>query len=136
MRILHLSIQELERSMTHLALIRTGPKLSTPEQCERWSDLMPLLTWQLWLAKDVVKEIRLPWQTSLPELTPGRVVQSMLPLSIKIGTRLLLPNGEETRMDGKRENFALQDVALLFSKRVKVGSKNHQNRLVNLGIFL
>jgi hypothetical protein len=41
---------------------------------------MPLLTWQLWLAKDVVREIRLPWQKSLPELTPGRVVQSMLPL--------------------------------------------------------
>ena len=36
-----------------------SPKLSTPEQCERWSDLMPLLTWQLWLAKDVVREIRL-----------------------------------------------------------------------------
>jgi hypothetical protein len=38
----------------------TVPKLSTPEQCERWSNLMPLLTWQLWLAKDVVTEIRLP----------------------------------------------------------------------------
>lgn len=38
---------------------------------------MPLLTWQLWLAKDVVTEIRLPWQKSLPELTPGRVVQSL-----------------------------------------------------------
>ncbi len=45
--------------MTHLALIRTVPKLSTPEQCERWSDLMPLLTWQLLLAKDLVREIRL-----------------------------------------------------------------------------
>ena len=31
----------------------TVPKLSTPEQCSRWSDLMPLLTWQLWLAKDL-----------------------------------------------------------------------------------
>jgi len=38
----------------------TIPKLSTPEQCERWSDLMPLLTWQLWLAQDLVREIRLP----------------------------------------------------------------------------
>ena len=91
MRILHLSIQELERSMTHLALIRTGPKLSTPEQCERWSDLMPLLTWQLWLAKDVVKEIHLPWQKSLPQLTPGRVVQSMLPLLIRIGSPTVVP---------------------------------------------
>jgi hypothetical protein len=31
---------------------------------------MPLLTWQLWLAKDVVREIRLPWQKPLSELTP------------------------------------------------------------------
>ena len=67
------------------------PKLSTPEQCERWSDLMPLLTWQLWLAKDVVREIRLPWQKSLPELTPGRVVQSMLPLLIRIGSPAVVP---------------------------------------------
>ena len=72
MRILHLSIQELERSMTHLALIRTGPKLSTPEQCERWSDLMPLLTWQLWLAKDVVTEIRLPTAIVSASIDPGQ----------------------------------------------------------------
>ena len=26
----------------------TLPHFSTPEQSERWSDLMPLLTWQLW----------------------------------------------------------------------------------------
>ena len=52
---------------------------------------MPLLTWQLWLAKDVVREIRLPWQKSLPELTPGRVVQSMLPLLIRIGTPAVAP---------------------------------------------
>ncbi len=34
----------------------TLPALSTPQQCERWSDLMPLMTWQLWLAKDIVQE--------------------------------------------------------------------------------
>ncbi len=38
----------------------TLPSLSTPHQCERWSDLMPLMTWQLWLAKDIVKEHHLP----------------------------------------------------------------------------
>ena len=26
----------------------TLPNLSTAKQCERWSDLMPLMTWQLW----------------------------------------------------------------------------------------
>jgi hypothetical protein len=34
----------------------TVPKLSTPEQCQRSIDLMPLLTWQLWLAKDLGAE--------------------------------------------------------------------------------
>jgi hypothetical protein len=40
----------------------TLPSLSTPHQWERWSDLMPLITWQLWLAKDIVQENHLPWQ--------------------------------------------------------------------------
>lgn len=28
----------------------TQPQLSSTQAAERWSDLMPLLTWQLWLA--------------------------------------------------------------------------------------
>src|SRR6476620_4211096 len=32
-------------------LFWTQPQLSTTEQCDRWSTLMPLLTWQLWLAR-------------------------------------------------------------------------------------
>jgi len=39
-------------SLAKQTLHWTVPKLSTPEQCQRWSDLMPLVTWQLWLAKD------------------------------------------------------------------------------------
>ncbi len=50
----------------------TLPNLSTPEQCERWSDLMPLITWQLWLAKDLVEEHRLRWQSPQPKLTPPK----------------------------------------------------------------
>ncbi|MEO1765513.1 MAG: hypothetical protein AAFR83_27235, partial [Cyanobacteria bacterium J06629_18] len=48
----------------------TLPKLSTPEQSDRWSDLMPLITWQLWLARDIVKDNPLPWQKIVPKLTP------------------------------------------------------------------
>ncbi len=55
---------------------------------------MPLVTWQLWLAKDLVRETRLPWQKSLPELTPGGAAQSMLPLLIKIGTPTVAPKLE------------------------------------------
>ena len=38
----------------------TLPNLRTPEQSERWSDLMPLMSWQFWLARDLVLENRLP----------------------------------------------------------------------------
>jgi len=47
---------------------------------------MPLMTWQLWLAKDIVQEHHLPWQKSQSNLTPGRVAQSMLGLLMEIGT--------------------------------------------------
>lgn len=65
----------------------TLPKLSTPEQSERWSDLMPLLTWQLWLARKIVIENPLPWQKSITNnLTPGRVAQSMAGVLAAIST--------------------------------------------------
>jgi hypothetical protein len=43
----------------------TLPQLSTPKQCERWSDLMPLMTWELWLARNIVSDSPLPWHWSL-----------------------------------------------------------------------
>lgn len=69
----------------------TLPNLRTPEQCERWSDLMPLMSWQLWLARDLVLENRLPWQSATINLTPGRVAQSMLSILVDIGTPAQLP---------------------------------------------
>lgn len=64
----------------------TLPKLSTREQCDRWSDLMPLLTWQLWLARELVNDRPLPWQKLVTNLTPGRVAQSMGGVFAVIGT--------------------------------------------------
>ncbi len=43
----------------------------------RVSDLMPLMTWELWLARDIVTDNPLPWQKSLDKLTPGRVAISV-----------------------------------------------------------
>jgi hypothetical protein len=34
----------------------TVPALSTPVQCDRWSDLMPIVTWQLGLARQLVAQ--------------------------------------------------------------------------------
>jgi hypothetical protein len=64
----------------------TLPKLSTPKQSERWSDLMPLISWELWLARDLVADNPLPWQKSMLQLTPGRVAQAMGGVLALIGT--------------------------------------------------
>jgi hypothetical protein len=64
----------------------TVPKFSTPKQCERWSDLMPLMTWELWLARDIVTDNPLPWQKSSDKLTPGRIAQAMGGVLATIGT--------------------------------------------------
>jgi hypothetical protein len=69
----------------------TLPNLRTPEQSERWSDLMPLMSWQLWLARDLVVENVLPWQSATTNLTPGRVAQSMLSVLVDIGTPAKMP---------------------------------------------
>ena len=69
----------------------TVPKLSTPKQCERWSDLMPLMTWELWLARDIVTDNPLPWQKSQGNLTPGRVAQAMGGVFAAIGTPTRAP---------------------------------------------
>ncbi len=47
----------------------TLPNFSTTELAERWSELMPLLSWQLWLAREIVQDNPLPWQKSQTELT-------------------------------------------------------------------
>jgi len=59
---------------------------STPEQGERWSDLMPLITWELWLARRIGIDKPLPWQKKQNKLTPGRVCQGMSGIFVKIGT--------------------------------------------------
>ena len=59
-----------------------------PREAEDWSDLLPLLTWQLWLARTLVNDVRLPWQKPQPAgyKTPGRVRQGMAGLLAAIGT--------------------------------------------------
>ena len=66
----------------------TLPHLATPEQAERWSAVMPLLTWQLWLARTLGNDVRLPWQQpqTAGRRPPGRVRPGMAGLLAAIGT--------------------------------------------------
>ena len=47
---------------------------------------MPLITWELWLARDIVADNPLPWQKPIAQLTPGRVAQAMGGVFAMIGT--------------------------------------------------
>jgi hypothetical protein len=71
----------------------TTPQLGTPQQCEVWSELMPLVTWELWLGRGVVSDRPLPWHKSQPQgkLTPGRVAQGMGAVIAAIGTPTCMP---------------------------------------------
>ena len=104
----------------------TLPNLSTAKQCERWSDLMPLMTWQLWLAKDLVEEHHLPWQSSQKNLSPGRVAQSLFSLLAEIKTPTSLPKprgkspgwkqGEKRR---KRKTYPIAKKSYSRAKKTK-----------------
>jgi hypothetical protein len=102
----------------------TLPSLSTAQQSERWSDLMPLMTWQLWLAKDLVEEHHLPWQSDLKSLTPGRVAQSLFSLLIEIGTpasspktRGKSPGWKTGRKRGKKRTYPIAKKSYSRSKK-------------------
>ena len=49
------------------------------------------MTWQLWLARDIVTDNPLPWQKQQPKLTPGRVAQAMGGVLAAIGTPAVDP---------------------------------------------
>jgi hypothetical protein len=69
----------------------TLPMVRTPEQGERWSDLMPLITWELWLARPLGVDKPLPWQKTQTDMTPGRAAQGMHLIFSKIGTPTQMP---------------------------------------------
>lgn len=62
------------------------PHLGTAQQTETWSDLIPLMSWQLWMARHHTLDTPLPWQKPLVNLTPGRVANGFAALLVTIGT--------------------------------------------------
>jgi hypothetical protein len=51
----------------------TLPQFQQPERCDRWTCLVDLAYWHIWLARDLVTDQPLPWQKGQTDLTPGRV---------------------------------------------------------------
>lgn len=55
----------------------TLPRFQHPDRCDRWTTLVDLAYWQLFLARDWVQDRPLPWQPPQSTLTPERVLQAL-----------------------------------------------------------
>ena len=64
----------------------TLPQLCDNSACERWSDLMVMMSWQLWFARIDCVDSPLPWQSAQQTLSPGRVAQAFPAIIAAIGT--------------------------------------------------
>ncbi|HEX2923750.1 MAG TPA: transposase [Chloroflexota bacterium] len=69
-----------------------------PNSADRWSHLLAIVLWQLWLARSLIQDIRLPWEQPRPteELSPGRVKRAFS----RLLSRLPCP-AREVRPRGK-----------------------------------
>lgn len=69
-----------------------------PAAADRWTWLVVLALWQLWLARPLVADRRLPWERPLPpeHLSPGRVQRAFAGLLAGLGSpaRAPLPRGK------------------------------------------
>jgi hypothetical protein len=71
----------------------TTPKLRQPEAADRWTWLLLLAYVQLRLARDLVADVRLPWQRPLPpeRRTPARVRRGFASLLTTLGSPVNVP---------------------------------------------
>lgn len=64
----------------------TLPRFQSTEVGDRWSELIAIACWLLFLARPIVEDKPLPWQKPQQHLTPQRVRQSLQPIFALIGS--------------------------------------------------
>lgn len=64
----------------------TLPRFQNPDHCDRWTMLVNIAQWQLFLGRRLVRDNPLPWQPSQDDLTPERVLRGFGGLFSTIGT--------------------------------------------------
>jgi hypothetical protein len=76
----------------------TAIRVRAPHAAERWSWLMALALWELWLARTVVGEQRLPWERAAVSRapTPGQVQRGIGEIVASVGSpaRAVRPRGK------------------------------------------
>jgi hypothetical protein len=64
----------------------TLPRLQNEERCDRWTALVTLAQWELYLARELVSDRPLPWQASQGKKTPWRVQAGVASVLLGIGS--------------------------------------------------
>jgi hypothetical protein len=100
----------------------TLPMFQLAQRCDRWSQLIDLVYWQLYLARDIVADQPRPWQSSLDLLTPGRVLQGFGPLLCRINSPTPWP-----KRRGKSPGWSKGRLRSKRSKR-KPAKRGHKQR--------
>jgi DDE superfamily endonuclease len=72
-------------------LLWTAPRVRTPEQMERWTDLVAAVRNQLVLARPQAEAVRRPWEARAREATPRQVRRAMGRIISQIGTPVRRP---------------------------------------------
>jgi hypothetical protein len=67
-------------------LLWTAPRLRTPEQFQRWTDVVAAARNQLCLARATVAEQRYPWEAQQRAATPRQVRRAMSQILMQLGT--------------------------------------------------
>lgn len=72
-------------------LLWTAPRVRSPEQFERWTDLVSLVHNHLVLARPLVEEQRRPWERNRRPATPRQVRRAMGQIIAQLGTPARAP---------------------------------------------
>jgi len=73
------------------SLAWTLPRFQDADACDRWTLLVTLAQWQLFLARELITDQPLPWQRPQEKLTPERVLQGLGALFSQIPTPARAP---------------------------------------------
>lgn len=106
-------------------LLWETPRLRTPDQFQRWTDLVACVRNQLYLARPVAEKVRQPWESQHRELTPQQARRAMPRILAQLGTPAKLP-----QLRGKspgRKVGAVIKKAPRFKTIYKANSKNTVN---------
>lgn len=82
------------------ALLWTEPRLRTPEQFDRWTQVVTLVHNHLVLARDLAEAELRPWENKQRAHTPQQVRRGLAKLFSQLGTPAPLPNLAENRKAG------------------------------------